>query len=1585
MASWDRRIVLILRVFAALLMLCLPASADFRLGGHGGSSALEIIFLPQSAGYIYPAAPGSLVGGLVATLSDGSSFDPAGLFALGSDPGCADLTIDQSTNSVLVGAANLTGSGTCLITASYGALAPVSALFTWNGTQQSIVSISPTTYTFAAPAGGGGATLGTPSVVMSGGIGFSAGGGTLALGVGSQCASLSYSAPTLSTAPSLTAGTYNCSLIATDANASNSGFTQAISAVGSAATIVSLNLSNMGFSASTPNAMVGTLSCTLSAGMCSATYSLISTGVDNTGASCNASSGADFAASGATLQTNPSGLAVGTYSNICVQAAVSGIGTFIQAFTLFGSAPGAVFSQTCKNIASATTPTIAGTTQVPCHFGVMLAPAAVPAGNVLVASVGGTPLTDYQIDSQQCSFWQDGSLRFCPFSGFVPQLMAGDSVPVQFTTAAGSFPTSSSVTPATIAAASDFKVKLTKMSASFVKQIGGGPAVWYGVFAGFHVSGGSISDGFVRNQPTGPGLLGYNCNTGGHCITPANYQTNTSITTPAGSAVLTFSTVQAPAQSQTGNPGQITVIDVTNPAAIPDNTTVLSTGGSTGAYTVTMSAAVPGGQSIPSTDLLEYGYTIQGGTSAGAFTVSINGSGVVTGANVIKPGAGFSLVGSGAMTAAIDTILNEYGSIVPPSCSNRPSSAAFTGTATGTSLSAAGVTGAISVGQAVNDGTHTAIVTAGTGPWTVSNGTLVSGAMTANVPMCVYTSGPTMFELKGFGAYVDNTSGNPDPWERFRFTIEHWTGPTGPYGIKVTITTDNSIWKDNQAFPNYTYDADALNGSTEVIGAAQGGAGNPWTAITQQLNGSWATLDPCAACATGASGRPIWLPMTSGTYSAANSQALAQVVVAPSPADAAFIHASHAAPPLDNSITPVPAVVTTATGSFGSPTYPNLYAPYTHGGMDGTPGFGSGGAGHYLGPLGGLWGAWYLCGANSCADGGVSYLQNVRISAESLPGVMEGPRYDDSGLPLNLFNTSTYTPPAAFAGDTPMWDAVLGNAHFPSSYPHLMWQGLPTVNQAMEVGLYGDTTHWPEFKRAIYLIEAERHDLDDWIDEAEPVALNAANNQTPHKSLSFGGTRYDAQLMYSNIHRQNSWSMNAIGPLAYLGPPNEPEIQYYKHVVDNSYAMNLAYYSFVGSGNFWSPINGAAIIPSFASGYSKSANGEPSGPEEGLPSTAFHMAQSQFMDYYWAMDTADVAGMLDNCATAATCAFAKTFLDNATVKNVAANSCGYNTSAYVWQWASSLAGNPLPGWDATSTSAPLRGNGPAGVGTTIHTEAGSSTISPSITTNVAEPHRFVPTATSAVAPGGTSIPLSSVTAWQGTVQSGWVVKDVTNPSALTWPTYVSGAPTGLNVPITPAVTGSGISLNDQIAISGMWPWTYPVQPGTGGVRMSSGARVMLANVNWRDEQSPNDTNTPGGTAMPWPPSSTPQVNEGDWDYLCLDAPPKVTGVWSTTNCSSPTPVTWAVTADFSHATVPNDSCPAASKGDWSNNTIPGEEETEMWPTIRWRQALNGVLGASADAATAQTNLNPWVAPLSSTYQNVGGSGAHPNWAGDNHF
>ena len=300
--------------------------------------------------------------------------------------------------------------------------------------------------------------------------------------------------------------------------------------------------------------------------------------------------------------------------------------------------------------------------------------------------------------------------------------------------------------------------------------------------------------------------------------------------------------------------------------------------------------------------------------------------------------------------------------------------------------------------------------------------------------------------------------------------------------------------------------------------------------------------------------------------------------------------------------------------------------------------------------------------------------------------------------------------------------------------------------------------------------------------------MGPINTQANTRSMSFGGVRYDAQYMSSAIERQNAWAMNVLGPLSYLGPANEPAIQYFRHNVDNNYAMNLALYSFIGTGNFWATANGASQWP-FTKYYDNTTNGWPVETEVfkvTVPNFA-GVAGTEFMDYYWAMNTLDVGGMLDNANSANAMGFVSNFIDNFAVHNPAVN-CVYNAASYVEKWGVSPEPDPIhptgspkqqpqPGWDATTVSAPQEGRGPISGDNTIHVESGSTVVSATIEalSGNTGAWSFNPTATSAVSVGGTSIPLSGVIGAQpGTIATGWVIKDLTNPTALTWPTYTDG-------------------------------------------------------------------------------------------------------------------------------------------------------------------------------------------------------------------
>ena len=198
--------------------------------------------------------------------------------------------------------------------------------------------------------------------------------------------------------------TFHINLVATQGGISNSPFSQAETITGNAVsqTIASVPLSGTTFP---PGSSAGTVVGTIGTPVMSPSSPAFS-------GSCCTLSGTDaasFTVVGTSLETVGTlcGSPPCTY-HINLVATQGGISNspFSQAATITSSS--LVFSQTVKNIGASTTPTIAGTTMVATHFGTMYPPGAVPSGDIVVAKVGGTPLANAQIDSQQCSFWPDG-------------------------------------------------------------------------------------------------------------------------------------------------------------------------------------------------------------------------------------------------------------------------------------------------------------------------------------------------------------------------------------------------------------------------------------------------------------------------------------------------------------------------------------------------------------------------------------------------------------------------------------------------------------------------------------------------------------------------------------------------------------------------------------------------------------------------------------------------------------------------------------------------------------------------------------------------------------------------------------------------------------------------------------------------------------------------------------------------------------------------------------------------------------------------------------------------------------------------
>ena len=184
-----------------------------------------------------------------------------------------------------------------------------------------------------------------------------------------------------------------------------------------------------------------------------------------------------------------------------------------------------VYTMMVTNTSGSTTPTAAkqtcitsGNTCFPKQQPAWFALGAVPTGYIAVPTVGGSPVL-YQAD--ELVYWPDGSLRGGVFTFFLPQLTAGGSEQITWTSQLGSYNNTSSGTVADVTGATDYKVELTNES-QVTSNLPGVPP--YNAI-GWHVSGGAVTSAFVRYAGGLSGTvatLGYDCtNSGAGCGTQA--------------------------------------------------------------------------------------------------------------------------------------------------------------------------------------------------------------------------------------------------------------------------------------------------------------------------------------------------------------------------------------------------------------------------------------------------------------------------------------------------------------------------------------------------------------------------------------------------------------------------------------------------------------------------------------------------------------------------------------------------------------------------------------------------------------------------------------------------------------------------------------------------------------------------------------------------------------------------------------------------------------------------------------------------------------------------------------------------------
>jgi len=1323
-----------------------------------------------------------------------------------------------------------------------------------------------------------------------------------------------------------------------------------------------------------------------------------------------------------------------------------------------GTSSGDVASITERNTGPSTTP---GST-FPAQFAANFAQDAVPVGSIAVPSIGGSSIV-YQNDcaAEGCPMWpahgaSPASLRQGIFSVIEPQLASTSEQTAHFTVTAGSYNTTTTVTPASLAAHDDWVMTLNHVNDSWVNTHPAAMNVPHGTYVGCYADPTThsiTSCGVQQHAPTTTsGLIGQNCsNQGAGACTGYTYlagvATTTSSTLPntiyfdptasqpslnpncinncvrIGSVVTdattsgvipslatvalsgTGSTTSTSAGSLAGAttltfastptaPQYALVVDVNTPSAITAGTYVSVTPSS---GTVTISAPVTGpgvgsgdtikfytfvqlsanvtAGGVAQGDSVNFSYTVLGSTGTPAAISFNQTNNLVTSVNVLTPGSGYATEGSGTWVFDFNTILNEYGSTQPHQCDQVGGAATFTGTVSGTSLTSSAVTGTISLLQVVTDSAtppHTALITAGSGSsWTVANGTLVSGAMSSNEPLCIYGQGTVAAKYQLWGPYIDTTTGARHPWLYGRGTIEAWTNGTGSIvETRPVMGTTTGMVYVNSVIPSYTFDAEWTDNGTTVRGASIGSSG--FNAIVQENNGIWYSVGTTAnSLGPPQSGRPDW---------SANSDAFNNVILAFTTPDKVLFKASGAQLPLNDclsagpppsncsgtavSVTPaiLPAISLT---SWGSPsTMVNTYVPYTFGGMDTNLTLSGGGNHWWFGPVPTHAIYWYestdCSPVSSSCDRGASWLNNLRVASIAELGTFDGIREPATYNPVNVVSdTSVFSNPAFtdtvktkfnFRGDTNVFGTVSGGA-----YPHSLDRSLD------------DPTHFVPLPPSMYVLEGERFMLDglEGFTSGDQIHYNLTGNSggttlgSATTLTSLGTTYYG--IFLDNSPRGMGWSWDSLRENATLSPPNEPIGKYYRFLQEENYDFQLAFIPYVGSGTVGSSLT-------FTKGYDLTNIGLFTSPQI-LSTNNIAPLTILWQDYYWHMGEEEGAMLQGVGGSTAAAAVDNIILNNYAVKNPAVN-CVFNDLSYSNLWADEATQVPNANWDATNPATATRFNGYRN--TTITAIGGQSEVSASLFNAGFSGNTQMTAATTGA---GSAVNVTSI---PGSVLIGGIIYDQTTPSAIVPPAGSSFAwitATG-GTTITMSGTTTGITAGDVIQVSAKL--IYPLN-GANSAAIPGDSIISPINADTADEGVPNGFNI--GT---FPPPSTPSIVGGTHYYWCPDqnglSVGAAAGYISTTHCgianSTMTPIMFtggvpvggtSAVNQFQVGWVPNRSCPTGIPGqssDWQGGSEIGGTQSyglEMLATVKSDQAIRGV---TADNTAAIANLAPYWPPSS---------------------
>lgn len=1205
----------------------------------------------------------------------------------------------------------------------------------------------------------------------------------------------------------------------------------------------------------------------------------------------------------------------------------------------------------------------------------------VPVGMIAVPSVGGVAIpygVDCAVDgvnplrSDGCPSWPDGSLKAIPVSLYVPQLSAGGTTQVVWTTQAGSYSTTSTVRPSDVIAASDYNVVLTGVNSAWVPQY---YSDWPdGVQVGCGVSGGAVTSCTLRITPPSSAI------TGPETCADFDFAPGTftaSIDDGSGGAGNTLHVTAGNVSTGSWLRGSI-ITDNTSTIAPDTVITAEGTGtGTTGTYTVS------GAPQLVASEAMGFrgcsGRINNGPNSVSGnaiFDTTRGANNLPTSVTLISGGSGYSTIGGGTLKFDMNTLLALYGSIQPPTCAAEQGAGVFAANYSGSgstgALTTTSVTsGHIATGQVVKDATGaTAVVTGTSSPWTVS-APLASGAMTANTPVCVwaqssYAGQPLKTSYWVFGPYIDTGTGLPDPQLMGAAQVDIWSLGGSTYSVRAIIRTDRDGWQPGQWWSSYTYNADIKNGTAKVRGNAQGAG--IYTNITDEVPGDWWTADPALSGPLGASARMDWLGATNNSFSESNSLALNAVSMYLASSDVAYWRKSGVMLPMSTSPAPSPLIipVSTTNGSWDNPyQYQAQYMPFGPIFTDTQAAFGSGGDHFFLTPQSTQLEYWIDAQVLGASDKGVSWLNQMRVAGLALSGDVSGADEADTGHALNIdpnFSNSAFTDPLRAGSQL----APTANAgHYVTSVP----SGQMAVGgQANQHGELSDTSHWPSgIVWAPYLVDGEYYQLK----QMDNMAVKApwSNYDTGNRKVTFGGNTYYGVVWNNIAPRVWAWGAQLMEQFATYAPPQEPDAQYWNWVLNqDNYQSLAAFYPYRGS---WTLGGGQTGTKS----YDWTTGGTCSAqliPAKNLTVPPYFAGDVDFMCAYSAMQlllAQEHAGgpghntALDVAVTEA--------VDNFFVKAAAANSCAFNVVNYGQGIGNTATGQPPDTYDWTT----IPGSAPNNAGqqssaivpsNALQTISGNNNVTYIQSTQYGpkpnsgsilnptnwfvhnegpfQPNPPAPFSIgtwyewcSQAAPAsfvgsivGANLTVSSVT---GTIAVDQFISGITVPANTYYIT--GGGPTVWTLNASPGTTVSQPMTVSDTYFTGTTDGTtaaVAVSGLTGALSVGeyiAGAGIT-ANMFYITGGGPSTYTLSGVPAAAGPENMTVVPNGTINAYG--------------TSCASPSPLTPAATAQFNVGWIMNQSCPTPGyNGDWGFPQDFGATgyATEYWAIFNWRAAVGG--------------------------------------------